>query len=92
MPVERPSVSRWSTTRNNSRTPFLVPYALKCVIDPHSFCRPDLSKQVERWGLRDAGFDYNIVAVFGSQSTGKSELLRTYTAKIHAETPHKVLY
>ncbi|KAL1746547.1 RHD3/Sey1 [Schizophyllum fasciatum] len=36
---------------------------------------PALSTQVERWGLRDAGFNYNIVAVFGSQSTGKSTLL-----------------
>ncbi|KAL1695088.1 RHD3/Sey1 [Schizophyllum commune] len=35
----------------------------------------ELSAQVERWGLRDAGFNYNIVAVFGSQSTGKSTLL-----------------
>lgn len=35
---------------------------------------PDLTKQIERWGLRDTGFEYNIVAVFGSQSTGKSEL------------------
>ncbi|KAF8444787.1 root hair defective 3 GTP-binding protein [Boletus edulis BED1] len=35
----------------------------------------DLSTQIERWGLRDAGFNYNIVAVFGSQSTGKSTLL-----------------
>ncbi|KAF9010592.1 RHD3/Sey1 [Cyathus striatus] len=35
----------------------------------------DLTKQIERWGLRDAGFGYNIVAVFGSQSTGKSTLL-----------------
>ena len=33
---------------------------------------PDLATQIERWGLRDAGFSYNIVAVFGSQSTGKS--------------------
>ncbi|KAJ1784272.1 Dynamin-like GTPase that mediates homotypic ER fusion, partial [Coemansia sp. RSA 2167] len=29
----------------------------------------------QRWGLADAGFDYNVVAVFGSQSTGKSTLL-----------------
>ncbi|KAF8228882.1 root hair defective 3 GTP-binding protein [Tricholoma matsutake] len=36
---------------------------------------PDLSSQIEQWGLRDAGFEYNIVAVFGSQSTGKSTLL-----------------
>ena len=35
---------------------------------------PHLSAQIERWGLRDAGFNYNIVAVFGSQSTGKSML------------------
>jgi hypothetical protein len=36
-------------------------------------CRPVLETQIERWGLRDVGFGYNIVAVFGSQSTGKSE-------------------
>lgn len=40
---------------------------------PHLFGSPSLSQQIERWGLRGAGFDYNIVAVFGSQSTGKSE-------------------
>ncbi|KAJ3273763.1 Dynamin-like GTPase that mediates homotypic ER fusion [Terramyces sp. JEL0728] len=27
------------------------------------------------WSLNDAGFDYNVIAVFGSQSTGKSTLL-----------------
>ncbi|GJE90120.1 hypothetical protein PsYK624_062430 [Phanerochaete sordida] len=36
---------------------------------------PELPKQIERWGLYDAGFDYNILAVVGSQSTGKSTLL-----------------
>ncbi|KDR75138.1 hypothetical protein GALMADRAFT_122750 [Galerina marginata CBS 339.88] len=36
---------------------------------------PYLSAQIEKWGLRDAGFGYNIVSVFGSQSTGKSTLL-----------------
>jgi hypothetical protein len=25
------------------------------------------------WRLADQGFDYNVVAVFGSQSTGKSK-------------------
>jgi protein SEY1 len=39
-------------------------------------CRSDLTTQIERWGLRDAGFSYDIVAVFGSQSTGKSMLTR----------------
>ncbi|KAF9358861.1 Dynamin-like GTPase that mediates homotypic ER fusion [Mortierella sp. AD094] len=37
---------------------------------------PDLSKYVsEEWNLKDAGFNYNLAAVFGSQSTGKSTLL-----------------
>ncbi|KAF9994759.1 Dynamin-like GTPase that mediates homotypic ER fusion [Entomortierella chlamydospora] len=37
---------------------------------------PDLSKYVsEEWSLKDAGFNYNLAAVFGSQSTGKSTLL-----------------
>ena len=31
---------------------------------------------MDRWGLIDSGFDYNLVAVFGSQSTGKSSWLR----------------
>ncbi|ORX84203.1 root hair defective 3 GTP-binding protein [Basidiobolus meristosporus CBS 931.73] len=40
----------------------------------------DFSDQVnqymrEHWDLIDSGFDYNVVAVFGSQSTGKSTLL-----------------
>ncbi|KAH9485548.1 Dynamin-like GTPase that mediates homotypic ER fusion [Psilocybe cubensis] len=36
---------------------------------------PDLGSQIDKWGLRDVGFAYNIVSVFGSQSTGKSTLL-----------------
>lgn len=39
-----------------------------------TFHRTHLASQIERWGLRDVGFNYNIVAVFGSQSTGKSKL------------------
>lgn len=27
-----------------------------------------------KWGLADAGFKYDVVAVFGSQSTGKSNV------------------
>jgi len=38
------------------------------------FRRPNLASQIERWGLRNVGFNYNIVAIFGSQSTGKSKL------------------
>ncbi|KAJ7267584.1 RHD3/Sey1 [Mycena haematopus] len=47
---------------------------LQIINDEKKFT-PDLSEQIESWGLRDAGFGYNIVAVFGSQSTGKSTLL-----------------
>ncbi|KAL2920390.1 Dynamin-like GTPase that mediates homotypic ER fusion [Polyrhizophydium stewartii] len=37
---------------------------------------PELGHAIdERWGIADLGFDYNVVAVFGSQSTGKSTLL-----------------
>ncbi|KAG9316752.1 protein SEY1 [Chiua virens] len=45
------------------------------IIDDDKNFTPDLPAQIERWGLRDVGFNYNIVAVFGSQSTGKSTLL-----------------
>ncbi|KAJ7071965.1 RHD3/Sey1 [Mycena amicta] len=45
------------------------------IIDDEKKFTPDLTEQLEKWGLRDAGFGYNIVAVFGSQSTGKSTLL-----------------
>ncbi|KAG6900781.1 Dynamin-like GTPase that mediates homotypic ER fusion [Termitomyces sp. T159_Od127] len=45
------------------------------IIDDEKRFTLDLTAQIERWGLRDAGFDYNLVAVFGSQSTGKSTLL-----------------
>ncbi|KAJ7594483.1 root hair defective 3 GTP-binding protein [Mycena floridula] len=45
------------------------------IIDDEKKFTPDLSTQIERWGLQSAGFNYNIVAVFGSQSTGKSTLL-----------------
>jgi len=45
------------------------------IVDENKVFTPDLEKQVERWGLRDSGFAYNLVSVFGSQSTGKSTLL-----------------
>lgn len=37
-------------------------------------CSPLLSEYMRsQWKLAEAGFDYSIVAVFGSQSTGKSK-------------------
>ncbi|KAI0730269.1 root hair defective 3 GTP-binding protein [Fomitopsis betulina] len=45
------------------------------IINDEKQFTPELTHQVDRWGLQHAGFDYDIVAVFGSQSTGKSTLL-----------------
>ncbi|KAJ8516604.1 hypothetical protein ONZ45_g6107 [Pleurotus djamor] len=45
------------------------------IIDETKTFTHDLNTQIESWQLRDAGFSYNIVSVFGSQSTGKSTLL-----------------
>lgn len=41
--------------------------------------RQDLTKQITRWGLGDVGFNYDLVAVFGSQSTGKSNPALQYS-------------
>jgi hypothetical protein len=35
--------------------------------------RDALPKSIESWGLLEKGFNYDVVAVFGSQSTGKSK-------------------
>lgn len=35
----------------------------------------DLNAHMRGWELLDKGFSYDVVAVFGSQSTGKSELI-----------------
>ncbi|KAG1879752.1 root hair defective 3 GTP-binding protein-domain-containing protein [Suillus subluteus] len=45
------------------------------VINDEKNLMTHLTSQIGRWGLHDAGFNYNIVAVFRSQSTGKSALL-----------------
>ncbi|KAJ7739031.1 RHD3/Sey1 [Mycena maculata] len=58
----------------NGHSPAAASERLQIINDEKKFT-PDLGAQIERWGLRDAGFGYNIVAVFGSQSTGKSTLL-----------------
>lgn len=39
----------------------------------------ELSPAIKRWGLLDKGFGYDVVAVFGSQSTGKSEWSRFFS-------------
>ena len=43
------------------------------IIDDEKQFTKELNGQVDRWGLLDSGFGYDVVAVFGSQSTGKSK-------------------
>ncbi|KAL7411996.1 RHD3/Sey1 [Mrakia frigida] len=45
------------------------------VVDEEKKFSKELSPAIKRWGLLDKGFGYDVVAVFGSQSTGKSTLL-----------------
>lgn len=45
------------------------------LIDEHQEFHAELGEYLQRWHLQDAGFDYNLCAVVGSQSTGKSTLL-----------------
>lgn len=43
------------------------------VVDENQNFTSELSGSLKKWGLLDKGFGYDVVAVFGSQSTGKSE-------------------
>ncbi|KAI8825342.1 RHD3/Sey1 [Chytriomyces cf. hyalinus JEL632] len=46
------------------------------IINDQKQYSPIVSEYMKRhWGLSESGFGYNVVAVFGSQSTGKSTLL-----------------
>ncbi|BGP31924.1 Dynamin-like GTPase that mediates homotypic ER fusion [Rhodotorula toruloides] len=45
------------------------------VVDENQHFTKTLDEHMKGWNLADAGFNYDVVAVFGSQSTGKSTLL-----------------
>lgn len=45
------------------------------VVDEEQRFSTQLSDYLSKWGILDKGFAYDVVAVFGSQSTGKSTLL-----------------
>ncbi|KAG0270542.1 Dynamin-like GTPase that mediates homotypic ER fusion [Linnemannia exigua] len=46
------------------------------LIDDEKRFSDELSTYIrDKWNLKDAGFNYNLAAIFGSQSTGKSTLL-----------------
>ncbi|KAG2210994.1 hypothetical protein INT47_000154 [Mucor saturninus] len=55
------------------------------VVDEHQKFTNDLPEYMEKWGLAEAGFKYDVVAVFGSQSTGKSTLLNRLFGTSFAE-------
>ncbi|KAI9137279.1 RHD3/Sey1 [Paraphysoderma sedebokerense] len=58
----------------NSET--AAPTARLQIVDENKEFSSQLDSYMKnKWGLTDKGFDYNVVAVFGSQSTGKSTLL-----------------
>ena len=48
----------------------------------YSFCSPNISKYLQKEKIIPAGFNYHLISVFGSQSTGKSTLLN-YLFKTH---------
>ncbi|KAG9024686.1 Dynamin-like GTPase that mediates homotypic ER fusion [Tulasnella sp. JGI-2019a] len=45
------------------------------IIDGDKNFTTDLTTSLKTWGFLDVGFNYDVVSVFGSQSTGKSTLL-----------------
>ncbi|ORZ32888.1 root hair defective 3 GTP-binding protein [Catenaria anguillulae PL171] len=54
----------------------LAPTPRLQIVDENKAFSADLAPYMtNEWNLLDAGFNYNVVAVFGSQSTGKSTLL-----------------
>ncbi|KAI7876131.1 RHD3/Sey1 [Mucor mucedo] len=55
------------------------------VVDEHQKFTNDLPEYMKKWGLAEAGFKYDVVAVFGSQSTGKSTLLNRLFGTSFAE-------
>ncbi|KAG2238023.1 RHD3/Sey1 [Thamnidium elegans] len=63
----------------------LAPIPRLQVVDEHQIFSDKLSQYMKDWGLSDAGFKYDVVAVFGSQSTGKSTLLNRLFGTSFAE-------
>ncbi|KAJ2720372.1 Dynamin-like GTPase that mediates homotypic ER fusion [Coemansia sp. Benny D115] len=65
--VRRRSPSQSPTGRNLTR--------LQLIDQDQNFSNELTEYMQSRWDLEDYGFNYDVVAVFGSQSTGKSTLL-----------------
>lgn len=54
----------------------LLIWILATILTTSSTHSKQLDGHMKDWELAEAGFSYDVVAVFGSQSTGKSEHLR----------------
>jgi hypothetical protein len=63
----------------NSRKSLVFSFNFVLICNNLKTSSEDLPAYLEKWNLGDAGFKYNVVAVFGSQSTGKSESSFLYT-------------
>ncbi|CAO3654175.1 unnamed protein product [Mucor hiemalis] len=68
-PTSKGSISTTQWDQNTQVIPRLQ------IVDEHQKFTEGLPTYLDKWNLGDAGFKYNVVAVFGSQSTGKSTLL-----------------
>ncbi|KAF8886909.1 RHD3/Sey1 [Infundibulicybe gibba] len=66
-----------------------TPFEQVQIVDDDSQFMKGLGHHIERWGLRDAGFRYNIVAALGAQSTGKSTLLNRLFGTTFEVTPRQ---
>ncbi|KAK4046214.1 Dynamin-like GTPase that mediates homotypic ER fusion [Microbotryomycetes sp. JL201] len=62
------------TSQATPSSPSLLEKSLQ-VIDENQKFTSALDEHMQDWQLADKGFSYDVVAVFGSQSTGKSTLL-----------------
>ncbi|WFD31493.1 Dynamin-like GTPase that mediates homotypic ER fusion [Malassezia sp. CBS 17886] len=73
--TEPHSVQRAAASLATSPPPTARPNRIQLIDADQQFHVNAFQNQLREWGLEDAGFGYDICAVLGSQSTGKSTLL-----------------
>ncbi|PWN26932.1 root hair defective 3 GTP-binding protein [Jaminaea rosea] len=71
----QPATSLSSSAAPSAPSSIPAPTARLQLIDEDQKFTPQLNDRLSQWGLQDAGFGYDLCAVLGSQSTGKSTLL-----------------
>ncbi|KAJ3183821.1 Dynamin-like GTPase that mediates homotypic ER fusion [Geranomyces variabilis] len=72
-----PDIDQLPNASANGRESSVTPAdaRLQAVNEAQEFSPDMLDYMKNKWNIANRGFDYNVVAVFGSQSTGKSTLL-----------------